>query len=197
MPHKIYHDIKQEILRIYAPKAKDSYCKALTRTLVGLPSQLGSQIVDDICKKPNKLKDCCCAGAAQALWSLQLPVNVREHISTMEFDHKTYKKVFESADSVYLSSKSVQVAALSAMNETLPAFTPQNQPAAEVAAVAKQQKPKKNKNNKNRNRGKKHSSVPENKADQMCDRHYRHGENAWYCLAPSSCPWKDRCKPQD
>ena len=53
-PH-IYLDIKRELIRIYAPKPSDSYRKALTRTMVGLPSQLGYQIVDDVCKKATKL----------------------------------------------------------------------------------------------------------------------------------------------
>ena len=76
---------------------------------------------------------------------------------------------------------------------------------AKVVVAREIGKPPKNKNNKGQNqgnknqnsRGKKHSSVPEDKADKMCDRHYRHGGDAWYCLAPSSCPWKDRCKPRD
>ena len=77
----IYKDIKNELIRIYAPKPSDSYQKALTRTMVGLPSQLGYQILNDICKKPKKLDGCCCAGATLALWSLQLPVSIRAHIS--------------------------------------------------------------------------------------------------------------------
>ena len=79
----IYLKIKNELIRIYAPKAKDSYCKALTRTMVGLPSQLGNQIVDDVCKKPVKLEGCCCPSAVEALWHLQLPVAIRAHVSNM------------------------------------------------------------------------------------------------------------------
>ena len=101
----IYRTIKRELLRIYSPKAHDSYKKALTRQMVGLPSQLGYQIIDDICKKSTKLSGCCCASAALALWSLQLPVNIRAHISNREFNINTYKSVFEAADQVYLSSK--------------------------------------------------------------------------------------------
>ena len=63
----IYLRIKNELIRIYAPKPQDSYRKALTRTMTGLPSQLGSQIVDDVCKKAIKLDSCCCAGAVLAL----------------------------------------------------------------------------------------------------------------------------------
>ena len=202
----IYLKIKNELTRIYAPKAKDAYCKALSRTMVGLPSQLGNQLVDDVCKKANKLQGCCCALAVEALWQLQLPVGVRAHVSNMEFNHNTFKSVFEAADKVYLSSKQISVAALKVaavdLDETQAAFNPENQP--QVAAMAK--KPKKNKKNKNANggggqsqanpRGQKHSSVPDNLAEKMCDRHHRHGVDAWYCLAPATCPWKSKIAPR-
>ena len=206
----IYFKIKNELIRIYAPKPKDSYCKALTRTMVGLPSQLGNQIVDDVCKKPVKLDGCCCAAAVEALWHLQLPVHIRAHVSNMEFSKATFKQVFEAADKVFLSAKQVQVAAVAtpqAMDETLPAFFAENQP--QVAAVSKGQGKgqgggkgnKGNKGNKGqggqgqnkgqgqgqaRSRGKRHSSNP---PDSCCDRHYVHGDQAFFCLKPLSCPW--------
>ena len=204
----IYHDIKAALIRIYAPRPQDSYNKALTRTMVGLPSQLGYQIVDDICKKPNKLVGCCCAAAALALWSLQLPVNVRAHISNSEFTAATYRSVFEAADRVFLSSKQISVAAIAGakaanLDETQSAFSPQNQP--QVAAVSSGGGGKKNKKNKNKNRnqngqaqgqggqgggrGPRHSSNP---PDSCCDRHFRHGDLAWYCLAPTTCPWANK-----
>ena len=112
------------------------------------------------------------------------------------------KQVFEAADKVFLSSKQVsvaafRVAAVSAnLDETQAAFNDQNQPLAEVAALKSQSgKNKKNKKNKNKNqnsRGEKHSSVPDSLAEKMCDRHFRHGGGAWYCVAPQSCPWKDK-----
>ena len=193
----IYLKLKSELIRIYAPKAKDSYCKALSRTMVGLPSQLGNQLVDDVCKKANKLSGCCCASAVEALWQLQLPVGIRAHVSNMEFSHATYKQVFEAADKVYMSSKQVSVAALKvaavSLDETQAAFEVQNQPVAEVAAIKNQKKNKNQKNNKGQKpRGQKHSSVPDNLANKMCDRHFRHGARAWYCLSPDSCPWKNK-----
>ena len=213
----IYFNIKTDLIRIYAPKPSDSYRKALTRTMVGLPSQLGLQIVDDICKKSKKLDGCCCAAAALALWSLQLPVNVRAHISNKNFDKDTYRRVFEAADKVYLSSKQVTVAAVArpvSMDETLPAlsllpaFTEQNQP--QVAAIKGQNQNNKNqgqgksqKKNKNKKgqqgqgqampRGPRHSSMP---PESCCDRHYVHGDQAWYCLAPTTCPWVSRVTPR-
>ena len=137
----IYKDIKENLIRIYAPKPSVSYQRALQRTMTGLPSQLGYQIVDDICKKPRKLDGCCCAGAAQALWTLQIPVNIRAHVSNMEFTIDTYKSVFEAADKVFLAAKQVTIAAVatpvaSQLDQTLPAFDPQNQP--QVAAVKPQ-----------------------------------------------------------
>ena len=209
----IYYDIKKDLIRIYAPKPSDSYRKALTRTMVGLPSQLGLQIMDDVCKKSKKLDGCCCAAAVLALWSIQLPVNIRAHISNETFDKDTYRRVFEAADKVYLSSKQVAVAAVArpvSMDETLPAFTEQNQP--QVAAIKGQnnknqngqgKSQKKNKNKKNQNgqgqgqgkpRGPRHSSNP---PESCCDRHYVHGDSAWYCLAPSTCPWASRTTPRN
>ena len=132
----IYFDIKQEIIRIYAPKPQAAYKRALGRTMVGLPSQLGHQIVNDVCKKTNKLVGCCCAAATLAIWEMKLPIEVRAHISNKEFSAETYKEVFEAADKVHQSSQSVSVAAVGmSLDETLPAFSQQNQPAAQVAAV--------------------------------------------------------------
>ena len=217
----VYKDIKDELLRLYGPKPADAYCKALSRSMVGLPSQLGAQIIEDICRKPKKLEGCCCAGAAFALWSLQIPVNIRAHVSNMDFTSATYKDVFQTADKVYLSSKQVSVAAMSrapapsasasaavgSLDETLPAFQAHNQ---EVAAIGqgKSQKNRNNRNNKNKGQNgqssqesgqskpKKHSSVPDKLADQMCNRHYRHGASAWFCVAPLTCPWASKVAPR-
>ena len=209
----IYLDIKNELIRIYAAKPQDSYRKALTRTMTGLPSQLGLQIVDDVCKKSIKMKDCCCAPAVLCLWSDKLPIGIRAHISNREFTCDTYKQVFEAADQVFLASRQAQVGvAAVSLDETLPAFSAQNQP-SEVAAIAAKNKNNKNngsgsgsnsgggknnRNNKNRNQKprKKHDSVPDSIADKLCSRHYSHADQAWFCLAPLTCPWKDGCAPR-
>ena len=64
----------------------------------------------------------------------------------MEFNHTTFKGVFEAADKVFMSAKQVTVAQLSvaatSLDQTLPAFTTQNQPTAEVAAIAAKNKNK-------------------------------------------------------
>ena len=213
----IYLTIKKELLRIYAPKPQDNYLKALSRTMVGLPSQLGKQIINDICRKSPKLEGCCCPQAANAIWSNALPVNIRAHISNMDFTKDSYVEIFEAADKVYLSSKQVNVAAVSLnMDETLPAFDPQNQP-TQVAAVANRGRGKnrgrgnqrggsgtgtggRGQNSRGgrgggtRPRGPRHTSNP---PEQCCDRHYVHGADAWYCLKPLTCPWKDKVTSKD
>ena len=120
------------------------------------------------------------------------------------------KAVFEAADKVFMSSRQVNVAAVAAvaavsgasaspnpLDETLPAFSAQNQP--QVAAVSKNQNSgsggggkKKNKKNKNRDKPRppRHASNP---PEACCDRHYAHGDQAWYCLAPTTCPWVNKC----
>ena len=181
----------------------------------------------DICKKPKKFDGCCCAQAALAIWSLQLPVNIRAHISDREFTRETYKDVFEAADKVFNSTRQVSVAAVSAvdLDETLAAFTPQNQP--QVAAIrgggrggrgnrvgrgrnnrgggqssqsgtstgGQSSKPQ-NQNQgqgqgqgQGQSRGPRHASNP---PESCCSRHYRHGADAWFCLAPLTCPWVNK-----
>ena len=153
---------------------------------------------------------------------MALPVNVRAHVSNMEFNEVTYKTVMEAADKVFLSSKQVTVAAIAAsggaaagaagadLNETLPAFSAQNQP--QVAAVGRGggrgQRGGRGNNRgqrgqggregrgggrggeqqgqQNSGRGPRHHSNP---PDSCCDRHYRHGDQSYFCLAPLTCPW--------
>ena len=226
----IYFDIKSELIRIYDAKPCDAYKRALTRTMTGLPSQLGFQIVGDVCKKPVKFADnCCCPAHVFALWSMQLPIGIRAHISNMVFTKETYKEIFEAADKVYLAQKQVSVAAVAtsvaaaSLDETLPAFSSQNQPTVEVAAASRgrgggrgrgnrggggrggssgtnnggggNQSNRNNRNNRGRGganngqRGPRHSSSP---PEACCDRHYVHGDQAYYCLAPLTCPWASK-----
>ena len=199
-PADIYKRIKNELLRIHAPKEEETFKKALGRVLVGLPSQLGEQLVNDICGKPTKLSCGCCHKAVKTLWAMQLPAAVRGQIANMPFNETTYHDVFQAADNVYLSTKSTDmspsVAAVVNVDRT--------ESGAEVAAVGGARPPKKNNNNKNQGggnkpnngggkpqrRGPRHSSNP---PSTCCDNHYRWGSASWFCLAPLSCPWKDKC----
>ena len=205
-PTNVYKVIKTEILRIHAPKQEESYKKALSRVLTGLPSQLGEQQLNDICQQPIKLSCGCCARALYTLWSMQLPQAVRGHIANMKFDQNTYREVFEAADKIYLSTKSTDLSApvAAVVNTDMEAT-------GEVAAL--RPKPRNNRNNRgSRNgsgtargggnnkpgsqsneakpRGPRHSSNP---PSSCCDNHFRWGASSWFCLAPLSCPWKDKC----
>ena len=177
--------------------------------MVGLPSQLGKQLVDDICTKHPKLRGCCCAKAVHALFTNQIPVNINQHISNMDFNADTYLQVFEAADRVYLSSKTVtSVAALSSgPHPGLSIAEDENSPlnTAIAAVSSKPKKPKKPKKNKNQSspaqpaqqnnqgqkgrKGPRHSSNPPH---SCCDVHFVHGDQSWFCGKPLSCPWKDR-----
>lgn len=207
-----YYDVKVALIKLYELKPKDTYKKALGRVLTGLPSQLGSQIADDVCDRPVKLRGCCCAKAVQALWTLQLPININQHISNMPFNSDTYHTVFDAADQVYLSAKNVSVASLQSASTTPAGFSinasaesPLNTAFSEnnpsVAAV-QQKKPKRprNKNNKNQQnqgqgqaqKGRKGPRHPSNPPHSCCDNHFVHAEGAWFCQAPLTCPWKDK-----
>ena len=209
-PVDLYKKIKTEILRLHAPQKEATFKKALSRVLTGVPSQLGQVLINDICDRPVKLDGCCCAKAVYCLFSMQLPQNVRAHIADLEFNKNTYQQVFQTADKIFLSTRpapelSASVAAVVNVPEDAK---------PEVAAL----KPKngggrwyrKNKNANNQSgsdksgqkgsgsgnsssnsnsRGPRHSSNP---PSSCCDNHYRWGASSWFCLAPLSCPWKDK-----
>ena len=202
--------IKTEILRIHAPTEENSYKKALSRVLVGLPSQLGQTLINDICKKSPKLTNCCCSNAVYTLWTLQLPVSVRSHVASLDFNATTYKSVFQSADKVFLSTKDTQMAP----NVAAIVSSESGEVAGQVAAVGRGRGNRggyrggrgnrgggsgrggtsassdSNSSSKGQDRrGTRHSSNP---PIQCCDNHYRFGAESWNCQSPYTCPWKDK-----
>ena len=219
-PTDLYKQIKDEILRIYAPKKEDTYKKALSRVLVGLPSQLGHTLVNDICDKSPKLTGCCCSKAVFTLWNLQLPLGVRSMISNLEFNETTYSAVFQAADKVYLSTKDAQmspgVAAIAASEKGQSGEGSQN---PQVAALNQRRgrggrggrsgrggsgqsgrggnnnstNTSSNSSSKPQGRGPRHASNPPN---TCCDNHFRFGDQSWSCQSPFTCPWKDKIVPK-
>ena len=200
-PTNVYKVIKAEILRIHAPKCEETFKKALSRVLTGLPSQLGQTLINDICDKPVKLSGCCCSKAVLTLWALQLPVSVRSHIANMTFNVDTYAAVFQAADKVFLSTKATELSA----GVAAIAVTPGQTSTPEVAAV----RPRNRNNgqrNQNQNNGTRRSgnsgggnkpqnSKPDatNAPSSCCSNHKKWADQAWYCLAPLTCPWKNKC----
>ena len=207
-PADLYKQIKQELMRIHAPKKEDTFKKALSRVLVGLPSQLGQTLLNDICDKTPKLTGCCCAKSVYTLWVLQLPAAVRAAVADREFSATTYTDIFQSADKVFLSTRDTEVnpavAAIAGIKKS-----------GEEAQVAAVRPPPKNKggnrggggqsggqqsggqqsssNQKGQGRGPRHKSNP---PSACCDSHYRYGDKSWNCLSPFTCPWKDKLSPR-
>ena len=220
-PTNIYKQIKDEILRIHAPQQEQTFKKALSRVLTGLPSQLGQQLINDICKNSVKLSCGCCANAVYTLWTLQLPLTVRSQISNMKFDRNTYHAVFQAADNIFLSTRAPEMSASVAAVVSVPKASSAGAVSEEVGAVGSGNRggARGNRNgrgrNQNRNaqnarsgtggggssggsnasgnapkgRGTRHASGP---PSSCCDNHYRWGADSWFCLAPLSCPWKDK-----
>ena len=196
-PADIYKKVKAEVLRIHAPQKEETFKKALSRVLTGLPSQLGQVLVNDICKKPVKLVGCCCATAVYTLWALQLPLTIRSQVANMTFSAETYTEVFNAADKIYLSTKATDLSAgVAAIVTTTP----------EVAAVKSNKNNKGGKNNKGNSSGNssnnsgggagkppgKKPSVP----DGCCDNHRKWAEKAWFCLDPHRCPLASKTSPR-
>ena len=150
-PADLYKQIKKEILRIHAPKQEDSFKKALSRVLVGLPSQLGQTLINDVCQKSTKLTGCCCAGVVWTLWCLQLPLGVRSYVANMDFNAATYNAVFQAADKVYLSTKDTEMSPQVAAVAT--SVAKPKKESGEVPEVAGVSAPKGNRQNRGNGRG--------------------------------------------
>ena len=138
------------------------------------------------------------------LWTLQLPLQVRSHVADMEFNATTYKEVFQKADKVFLSTKTTEINPTVAAIAAKPAEAETSSGEAQVAATQMRNRRgggrnkgnntnKPNNNNRNggegKPRGPRHHSNP---PSSCCDNHFRWGSDSWFCLAPTSCPWKDK-----
>ena len=193
-PTDLYKKIKDEILLIHAPKCEENFKKALSRVLTGLPSQLGQVLMSDVCDKPVKFEGCCCAKIVRALWTIQLPLQVRSHVADMEFNRNTFQSVFESADKVYLSTKATEMSAgVAAISAPQPESTPQ------VAAASVRGGQRQRGGRGGRGRGNRGGSgtQPRNPRPQVpsgcCDNHKKWAGDAWFCLEPLSCPLVNKC----
>ena len=74
-----YKLLKTEILRIFGPKPGAAIERALSRVMVGPPSQLARELVNDICK--NDLDCTCCPGVVETLWKRHLSAPVKAGIA--------------------------------------------------------------------------------------------------------------------
>ena len=170
--------------------------------MTGTPSQLGRQIMADICPSRQPLRGCHCADIVLGIWRRSLPQSVRNAVADMEFDDTTWRAVFDRADNVWQSNSasSSVVAALekaAASNKT-----------TEVAA-ASAKPPRRNNKNKNNNPGSGNSGGanaqgkpnrgprhPDNPPSGSCGLHWKFGKGAWTCADRHNCPWRDYESPR-
>ena len=97
-----YRQLKTAILRIFGPKPHEAINRALSRTLVGKPSQLARALVNDICSKDL---DCdCCPAVVLALWKRHLPGNVRAGIAHCTFNRQHFNAIIQLADDIFASN---------------------------------------------------------------------------------------------
>ena len=207
----IYKKIKLELLSTFGAKPEDAYTRAKNRVMTGLPSQLGKALLNDICKKSNKLDGCCCSNVVWGMYRENLPVVVRNHIAELTFNKDTYKEIFKKSDQVFASNSSTHPgrgAAVAAENPPLQD--------SEVAAIRplkknKNQKPSKGASGGNCGGGKaateaaKGSNTSTNTSnagrtrhptaigdsEKLCKIHFKWGENGSYCAVPWKCPMKN------
>ena len=117
----IYKRIKAKLLNLYGTKPEDAYKKAKNRVMTGKPSELGEELVDDICDCVPRLNCKCCARQVWGMFREALPVVIRNHIAQLEFNKDTYLQIFKICDQVYDSNRSEDprsVAAVSVTNTT-------------------------------------------------------------------------------
>ena len=186
--------------------------------MTGKPSQLGKNLIEDICACSPKLDCPCCAKMIWGMYREALPVVVRNHIAELEFSSATYKKVFMKSDQVFDSNASSQPVRGSAV-----ATISNPQSDQEIAAVRSQRGGRGGRGgfrggarggrgggNPNAasppaaaaptptapttpatgNKGPRHATA-KGSNDKLCRIHYRWGENGNFCAAPWKCPMKD------
>ena len=221
-----YYDLKVELLKLYGPRPEDSFAKATSRVLVGKPSALGKQIINDFCECPPQPLTCkCCAKMAFGIWSKNLPTYVKAHLSGMPFESGNYKQALEHADKVYLSHRQEApvVAAIKAENAAaLANSTDMENPA--VAAIRGRggrggrglrggrgngNRGNSNSNSANSNpqnsrgggrggRGGKKPLGPRHPQalEGSCYVHHQYGPEAWSCADRHNCPMRDIENPK-
>ena len=211
-----YLTLKNELLSLYSPKPEDCYAKASSRVLVGTPSALGKQIINDFCE--CKLQCKCCCKIAYGMWVKNLPTYCKAFISDQTFNKDTHKRVFEMADKVYNSHKKENpaVAAIQAANAAaLEGSTDLDNPA--VAAIRRGGGRGGRGGGRGQNRGggsdrgggRGGSNGRGGKANRKpqgpkhpqalegsCYVHHQYGPEAWSCADRHSCPMRDIESPK-
>ena len=110
-----YFRLKTAMVMQFGPKQADSFDKAISRVMTGTPSQLGRQILNDVCPGINPLTGCHCADMVLGVWRRNLPSVVRNAVADMDFNANTFAAVLDRADKTWSSNNaSTPVASLRA-----------------------------------------------------------------------------------
>ena len=206
-----YYDLKNAIVKQFGTKQADNFDKAISRVMTGSPSQLGKQILNDICPQNKPLTGCHCADTVLGIWRRSLPQAVRNQIADMEFSAATYNAVFDKADSVWSANKA-STSVVATLNKA--SSNTQDPEVAAVTTTKKNKKPKGNRgggggsgNGSNQkgagggggasssgtNRGPRH---PDNPPPGSCGVHWKFGKAAFFCADRHNCPWRNFENPQ-
>ena len=216
-----YYQLKSAIIKHFGPKKADNFDKAINRVMTGTPSQLGREIMHDICPKVKPLTGCCCADTVLGIWRRSLPSVVRNQIADMDFNAATYAAVFDRADSVWASN-----AASTSVVATLTKETG-GSASAEVAAASSNRGGRRGgrgrnnrgggsgssggggnqasntnsgsssgKPNQGQGQGRRGPRHPDNPPQNSCGLHWKFGRGAWTCADRHNCPWRDIESPR-
>ena len=209
-----YKTLKVELLKLYGPRPEDSYAKAASRVLVGKPSTLAKQLINDLCECGKSLECKCCAKTIFGMWIKNLPTYIRTHISDESFTVDTYKAVLDKADRAWLSHKTEtpSVSAIKAENKV----ALENSTDFENPAVAAIRRANRGGNfggrggrggargdgrggrggrgggRGGRALGPKHPQALEG----SCFIHHQYGPEAWSCADRHKCPMRDIESPR-
>ena len=125
-----YKTLKQELLKLYAPKKAAAFQLALSRRLTGKPSTLAKQLIDDLCTCDVPLQSECCQRVIWGLWSDKLPLACQQKLAGLDFNKDSYKQMLDLADSTLdtlpsassTSAPVASVASASSLDDTQPAI---------------------------------------------------------------------------
>ena len=202
-----YLTLKTELLSLYSPRPEDCFAKAASRVLVGKPSTLGKQIINDFCLCATPLSSKCCANIAYGMWVKNLPTYVKAFISKEAFNKDTYKKVFEMADKVWLTHRTEAPAVAAIKAEQAEALAGSNDLENPAVAAIRRGGGRGNRRGSGRGgrsnrgggrggqrqpQGPKHPQALEG----SCYVHHQYGPEAWSCADRHKCPMRDIESPK-
>ena len=117
-----YKTLKDQLLKRFGQPQNAAFERAMGRVLSGKPSQLARELIDDLCD--HELQGCCCTKFIVGLWHRQLPTNVRQGVSHLEFNAGNLDEILKRADDWFITGqKSVLVTpGVSAIGASASAF---------------------------------------------------------------------------